>query len=212
MLYSLKIPDLINYSKKIIILIIVQMNKLEYSQDSCKLITDHEKINWPKNNGCDSSGERKVLIVPRNYKGIKGNNIIFLHLIDRFGPPTGKFFGDAGVTWKERSLPWFQNNTSCEEKFDKFIKSTEYNQYIVLKPFDAYTCTIAPAFGVEGGAQQYRTDMTVQELVSGGFIEKADKNDYIPPKFKFGKKITRKIHKSSITRIRRMIKYLLSIK
>jgi hypothetical protein len=56
--------------------------------------------------------------------------------------------------------------------------------------------------------------MTVQELVSGGFIEKADK--YIPPKFKFGKRNTRSIRSirkiRSITRIRRMIKYLLSIK
>lgn len=180
---------------------------LEYSQETCKLTTIPENIKWPENNGCDSSGETKVTIVPRNISNVDKKNYqnpIFLHLIDRFGPPTGKFFGDAGVTWKERSLPWFQNNTSCKNKFNNYLKSTEYNQYIVLKPFDALTCTIAPAFGVKGGAKQYRTDMSAEELLLGKFIKEVDKNDYLLPKFEFGTRSTRSI--------KRMIKYLLSIK
>jgi len=189
------------------------MNQLIYSDD-CKLM-NAGNIKWPENNGCKEVSEEKILIVPFNYKksGMKPKeNIVFLRLIDRFGSLSGFYFGDAGVTWKERSLPWFQNNNECKEKFKNFIKNQEYNQYIVLKEFKAYTCTIAPAFGGNGGARQYRSEMSIQSLLKKGIIQQVNKQEYIYPNFEFGKRTRTKCSSISINSINKMMKYLSTIR
>jgi len=195
------------------------MNGLIYSSENCKLINT-SNIKWPENNGCNESTEEQVLIVPFKFKKTKiKENIIFLNLIDRFGPSTGFYFGDAGVTWKERSLPWFDNNNNCKQNFNKFIKTAEYNQYIILKPFIAYTCTIAPAFGGTGGAIQYRSERSIRELLKEGIIQKVNKNNYNYPNFEFGKlkktkenNSTSTITSTTINTINNLLKYLSRIK
>ena len=158
---------------------------LNYKND-CTLNWDKSKVCWPKHSGCKGN-ETKVRLVPLNSHE-KGSNVIRT-LLDRFGFDTGNFFSDAGATWEERSLPYFNNLGKCEKKFTDYVKDGKslYKQYTILKPFDAYICEIEKAFGAVGGANQYRTEQTAKELLENGFIKESSET-YTYPSYKFGKK------------------------
>jgi hypothetical protein len=42
----------------------------------------------------------------------------------------------------------------------------------VLKPFEVESGTVAPAFGQLGLGTQFRSGMTLDELVQGGYLER----------------------------------------
>jgi len=155
--------------------------KLTYNDD-CTLNWGESNICWPGNSGCEGN-EIKVRLVPLSSHE-EGDNVIRT-LLDRFGSDTGNFFADAGASWKERSLPYFDNEGPCKEKFKEYIEAGKimYKQYIILKPFEAYMCEIKKDFGAEGGAFQYRTELTAKQLVEQGFIK-----EYKYPNYTFGKK------------------------
>lgn len=81
-------------------------------------------------------------------------------VLDRYGSPTGRFFGEPGASVSQRGMAQGTQNLP-------------YTQYRVLKPFDAQVGPAAPvpAFGAEGGAMQYLPGRTVQQLLDDGFLE-----------------------------------------
>jgi hypothetical protein len=132
-------------------------------------------INWSPDNGC-------VLNTKVPYILKKG------HLVDRFGNDTGNFLGDAGDYYVYRSLPYFgslddnavQNDLNFirnaymktyNGKTQQYNPSYNYKQYVVLKDFVVEKCTIAPWFGFEGKATQYKTDEPISDLSNNGFLK-----------------------------------------
>jgi hypothetical protein len=156
-----------------------------------------QNVVWPPNRGC-SSTEENILLVPLNYKKTGREKVIFVDLIDRFGPETGYFFSDAGNTWTERSLPWFENKLKCKSRYHQFIRKTEYHQYKILKPFLVKMCKIAPAFGAKGGGIQYWSDKNIKFLLDNGFLKELNNHSY--PNFNFGvRKIIHLLQKQKYT-------------
>ena len=71
---------------------------------------------------------------------------------------TGDFVADAGVPFNQRSLPANDINRP-------------YTQYEVLRPIpDAQSGPAAPWFGQPGGGIQHKLPMSIESLISGGFI------------------------------------------
>ena len=80
-------------------------------------------------------------------------------VIDRFGPPKGRFAGKPGATISERGLPPGTENT-------------EYHLYEVLKPLPSKAGPVAPVkeFSATGKAEQYRFEKTIEQLLNDGFL------------------------------------------
>lgn len=156
------------------------MNVFSFGNIPKKPAIDFEKLEWPKNEGCEGDKNRITL-----YKGQR---------IDRFGSKNGFYFGDAGDSYIRRSLPYFgnyyeQNQKSIDEMkenyytfyeiADKDINSDyDYHQYEVLKEFDVSSCKIAPAFGFPGGGTQYWSKMSVLWLIYKKYIKEAPYNHH----------------------------------
>ena len=106
--------------------------------------TPAEKINWPENEGFLGATERVTL-----EKGFK---------IDRYGGEGGKYAAPEGTPYTERALP---------PGTDSFSP----NVYEVIKPFEVTSGKTAPWFGEKGGGTQYKLDVSIKELLDGGFIK-----------------------------------------
>ena len=155
------------------------------------LLLNPEKIDWPKNHGCLHKSEEVLLsplkLTKYHYKFSKKLNprnlkIVWPGLIDRFGPTKGFFFGNAGNTWLERSLPWFNNDKSCKKEYSHYLENIEYHQYEILKPFYVHTCSILHSFGAIGGGTQYWCTKSVKYLLTRGFIKEVV-DEYYHPNF-----------------------------
>lgn len=84
------------------------------------------------------------------------------HLIDRYGLPRGNFTSPVGENFPDRALPDFS--------LEKFGRRDGYHQYEVLHEIPAWAGPAAPAFGKDGGATQYYTNLKINELLDKGFI------------------------------------------
>jgi Tuberculosis necrotizing toxin len=73
-------------------------------------------------------------------------------VVDRYGGPTGTYTSPKGASYGSRALP-----------YDK--SQMPYKQYEVLRPVPVEAGKAAPWFGEAGGATQYKTGMTIQELL-----------------------------------------------
>jgi hypothetical protein len=173
------------------------------------ILDPSQNISWPDNYGCEGNPQ-KVIICRGNCKGLlvpdlttpngemtKNDVIDNIPVIDRFGDENGFFFSLLGNPWIERSLPYFQNNNkNCKEIFNNdYVKNSNYHKYEILKPFVAFTCTVAPAFGASGGGQQFWTTLSIEQLLSGGFIKRVNNEPY-PRYNNFNSSLNLKILKS----------------
>lgn len=146
--------------------------------DEYKKPVTHVKV-WPDNQGCDGNEINHTLFVG-NY-------------IDRFGSKDGFFFGIPGDVYINRSLPWFGNytndpnqNEKIKDAYNAFYsscdrgdnKNCDYRLYKVIKQFDISSCLISPAFGYPGGGTQYRSNISVSELIRIGFIQEVGWTHY----------------------------------
>jgi RHS repeat-associated protein len=78
-------------------------------------------------------------------------------LLDRFGLGTGTFASPVGTPFEMRSLPQEALNAP-------------YNIYQVLQPFNVNAGLTAPAFGQLGFGMQYQLPMSINELISQGYL------------------------------------------
>lgn len=82
-------------------------------------------------------------------------------LVDRYGGTAGRYISPQGVPVGARSLPLGVANSLL-------------NTYQVLKPFDVYGGSAAPAFNQQGGGMQYYLDSSVQDLSDQGYLGKVE--------------------------------------
>lgn len=81
-------------------------------------------------------------------------------IIDRYGSNgSGRYFSPEGTTYAERALP-------------PFMEKQPYNRYRVNSFYDVKSGKIAPWFKQPGGGTQFLTELTEDELIEFGIIEK----------------------------------------
>jgi len=100
-------------------------------------------MGYPPNEGFDGS--------PRPASVLPGTRV------DRYGPPTGTYLSPEGVPWYERSL-------------SPGTRELPLHTYTVIKPFEV---KLGPAVGwydQPGGGMQYKSYISVEELVNQGFL------------------------------------------
>lgn len=78
-------------------------------------------------------------------------------VIDRFGPPVGRFTSPPGVSYPERALP----PTNLDNG---------YHQYEVIRPLPVWRGPIAPQMGEAGLGTQHYLPVSVQALIAGGYL------------------------------------------
>jgi hypothetical protein len=86
--------------------------------------------------------------------------------VDRFGQPDGTFLANKrGTPFNQRALPPSNLNTYSGSP------ESNYHVYCVLKPLKIQKGGIAPAFGQDGGGEQYYLgNGRVQDLIAGGTL------------------------------------------
>jgi hypothetical protein len=104
--------------------------------------------NWPPNNGFEPP--KLNVIVPAG------------ELLDRFGDTRGVYLSPRGAPYDQRALPY-----DC--------RGYTYTVYKVMRPLPAMLGTAAPAFGEPGGAIQLQTNEKVEQLLTEGVLQKADR-------------------------------------
>ncbi|HEY1723721.1 MAG TPA: TNT domain-containing protein [Magnetospirillaceae bacterium] len=75
-------------------------------------------------------------------------------LLDRFGSPRGRFLSPEGASYDSRALPY-----ACT------LEIKQYHVYETVKPLSVSAGKAAPWFDEPGGAIQYMTDESVQQLL-----------------------------------------------
>jgi hypothetical protein len=120
---------------------------IEGKAKSFDLVYDNESVSYPLNRGFQGPPERMTLQLGT--------------LVDRYGPPSGRFVSPQGVSAAARSLP-------------PGVANAQLNTYQVLKPFDVYGGPTAPAFNQPGGGTQYFLDRTVHDLIKQGYLGEVD--------------------------------------
>lgn len=78
-------------------------------------------------------------------------------VIDRYGGERGRFFSPEGAPFETRALP----NDPAQ---------TPYARYEVVKPLPVQSGEALPWFGEPGGATQYKTELTVRQLLDQGYL------------------------------------------
>jgi len=78
-------------------------------------------------------------------------------LIDRYGPPSGKFVSPEGTPFPQRALPW-------NSQYDR------YTRYQVIKPIEVEEGLVAPWFDQPGLGKQYKFNMTIEQLLKDKYI------------------------------------------
>ncbi|KAJ7355156.1 hypothetical protein DFH08DRAFT_690281, partial [Mycena albidolilacea] len=81
-------------------------------------------------------------------------------LLDRFGPPSGRYLSPAYTPAAQRALPP-----------SRFNPPMEYHVYEVLTELNVTAGTIAAAFGQPGQGTQYQLDVAVAELLGKNLTE-----------------------------------------
>lgn len=106
------------------------------------------ELDWPPNGGFAEAPQSRTLT-----PGTR---------IDRYSgrPPDqdgGKYFSPAGTSFESRALPYDP-------------ASQRLSTFEVVRPFEVQSGTAAPWFDQVGGAVQYLTDKSTQELLRDGYI------------------------------------------
>nr|WP_240977217.1 TNT domain-containing protein [Knoellia sp. DB2414S] len=95
-------------------------------------------------------------------------------VLDRFGPPDGRYLSPPGTPFTERGLP--------PSSLDGSVPNFGYHQYEVLRQFPAEVGYIAPAMGQPGGGLQVFVNgslipegvgqrVNVQWLIDKGYLK-----------------------------------------
>jgi hypothetical protein len=81
-------------------------------------------------------------------------------VVDRYGgiKPTSRFLSPEGVSIEQRSLP---TNTNLNL----------YDKYKVMMPFSVKSGQALPWYGQPGLGIQYKTELPISQLVSGGYLK-----------------------------------------
>ncbi|WP_159731284.1 TNT domain-containing protein [Methylosinus sp. Ce-a6] len=77
--------------------------------------------------------------------------------LDRYGGEGGNFLSPLGSPYSERALPYDP-------------AKMPYHRYTVAKPLPVTAGRAAPWFGEPGGAVQYMTDMSIEDLIAEGYL------------------------------------------
>jgi hypothetical protein len=107
---------------------------------------------WPRFNGFDAE-PTKGTIDPTKVK-----------FVDRYGSPSGKFLSPAdpdSASFGARALPYDEHDPTATKK----------HRYKVLKAVPVQIGKVAAWFDESGGAVQYMTEKSVQQLINEGFLE-----------------------------------------
>ena len=102
------------------------------------------KLSWPPNDGFSADPVSQTLDPGTQ--------------IDRYGKNIGKFLSPRGTPFGARSLPYDET-------------SMPYHAFEVLKPLTVQSGQAAAWFGEEGGATQYMTSSSVEDLIKNGFLK-----------------------------------------
>jgi hypothetical protein len=78
-------------------------------------------------------------------------------MIDRYGQPGGRFLAPTGTPYEARAMPYDRSKM-------------DYYRYEVLKPLPVKAGTAAPWFDQAGGGVQYKTELSVQQLIAEGYL------------------------------------------
>jgi len=110
---------------------------------------DNGDLIWPKDDGFDGTPRKDVIEAGWQ--------------VDRYSTQVGekdrgRFLSPEGTPYGMRALPYDASKM-------------HHTVYRVLKDIPAKIGDIAPAFGEPGGGTQYLTDMSVGDLVKGGYLE-----------------------------------------
>jgi len=129
-----------------------------------------DPINWPPNDGCLDSNE-PLTVKAGSY-------------IDRYGGTGGYFVSPYGYSYNQRSLPYISSEPVCANYYNEVYNvnnpNENYHIYKVNKDFDVSACKVAPYFGAEGGAIQYKYSKPLNELLQDNSIEEVKKDDIFP--------------------------------
>lgn len=112
---------------------------------------------WPRNDGFEADPSSST-IDPAKVK-----------FVDRYGAPNGTFVSPAdpdSAPYGTRALPYDKNKMP-------------YHRYEVLKPIPVKGGKAAWWFDEPGGAVQYKTEKSVQQLINEGFLKEVPTE---PPK------------------------------
>jgi len=113
-----------------------------------KWVDEAGNIKWPPNDGFAGK--------PNNVTLKPGTQI------DRYGYESGSFASPVGTPYNQRSLaPGTENKP--------------YHVYEVVKPIEAQGGKIAPWFDQPGGRTQYKFNMSIEDLIKGGYIREVKK-------------------------------------
>jgi hypothetical protein len=86
--------------------------------------------------------------------GFDGPRVDITHqpgdVLDRFGPPDGRYLSPDGTSFAERAIP--------PSNLDPMAPNLGYHRYEVIRPFDAPTGYVSPAFGQPGQGLQIFID------------------------------------------------------
>jgi hypothetical protein len=112
-------------------------------------LNKYNNIIYPPNNGAINI--ERIALNPIEF----GNNLV----IDRYGPPTGKFASPINTPFPQRALPYPNNNLIA-------------NKYKVLKSIpNVERSLIIPWFGQPGLGIQYKFEFSIQYYIDNEFLE-----------------------------------------
>jgi hypothetical protein len=86
-------------------------------------------------------------------------------VVDRFGPPDGRVFGEDGTPFAQRSLP--------PDHLD-----AGYRRYRVVRPLPVWRSVSAAWFGQPGGGVRYRAVYPAADLVAMGLLSEITGTDH----------------------------------
>ncbi|KAF8930740.1 hypothetical protein EDD21DRAFT_384312 [Dissophora ornata] len=89
-------------------------------------------------------------------------------LLDRFGSEYGAYLSPAEAPYPQRALPPSNLDTPPDNKQYPY----NYHVYKVVNEFVVSAGPIAPWFGQPGQGVQYHTDISIMNLISGGYLER----------------------------------------
>ena len=105
-------------------------------------------LRWPPNDGFAQGTRHHTTLNPGT-------------MIDRFGRDTGKFTSPEGASYGSRALPYEQAEQA-------------YSRFEVLKPLDVEAGKAARWFGESGGATQYLTADSIENLIKSGHLRRVE--------------------------------------
>ncbi|GAB2896705.1 hypothetical protein GCM10022245_34820 [Streptomyces mayteni] len=140
----------------------LQDHGVQYNNGFLELYRRTDKDDWryPPLNGFTTTVEGQTITADITPKTLE-----FGDLVDRFGPPSGRFLSPAGVLFAERALPPDALNPVGDEHH------VDYHCYEVRDDITVEAGSARPWFDQPGGGAQYRSaDHRVSELLDLGLL------------------------------------------